>query len=438
MANLEENIKSFVRDQGVSIVGVAGPERMDGPPSLNPRYTLKRAKSVVTFAIPMDVAAIYDFLGKKSPAPHNIDQLKMNQRVNRIGQNIAEYLESLGHKASMVPANTSYRRSLNPVFIHPSFSHRNAAIVSGIGAMGLSGNIMTEEHGASVYLGSVVTDAVLKSDPMLPPRYFMDGECKNCKLCAQACASRMFIAEEEEHVLIAGELYPRGKRRNINLCMATCFGMHSLSPDKKWTTWGKHWIKNWIGDQMDPGNKRQILMDFGKTAAMAGDSGKRYEIISNSSCELYPEELEDKIPAYKDLPEDEMERNKIMSEAAEKYLKVEGLADPNVLTCGQCSLVCGPTFDERAKRLDLLHESGLVVPGPEGRMVNCNTYEEACEVKKKYPLRASKKERAADQKHLRSLYTKRYLGIEPGSLWQNFTYQRKLKKAAGKQGVTPG
>ena len=47
MAGLEQQIKAFVRGQGVQVVGVAGPDRLDGPPSLDPTYTLRGAKNIL-------------------------------------------------------------------------------------------------------------------------------------------------------------------------------------------------------------------------------------------------------------------------------------------------------------------------------------------------------------------------------------------------------
>jgi hypothetical protein len=104
MGNLEQKIKAFVKDQGVEVVGVAGPDRLDGPPSLDPTYTMRGARSIVTMALPMNVGAIYDFLGKKSPAPHNADQVLMNQKMNRITASLANYISSLGYRAKAVPA----------------------------------------------------------------------------------------------------------------------------------------------------------------------------------------------------------------------------------------------------------------------------------------------------------------------------------------------
>ena len=57
--NLEEKIKDYVRSQGVNVAGIAGPERLDGPPSLDPTYTMRGAKSIVSLAMPMNVEDIY-------------------------------------------------------------------------------------------------------------------------------------------------------------------------------------------------------------------------------------------------------------------------------------------------------------------------------------------------------------------------------------------
>jgi hypothetical protein len=214
--------------------------------------------------------------------------------------------------------------------------------------------------------------------------------------------------------------------------------MHALSYDKKWTTWGRHWIKDWIGDEIDPSDKNKIRKDFAKRVMTAGDSGVRYEVIRASAYEVHDEALLNKIPDYKDLPEDELERDRLLTGLVEKYIGVTGLKHPNVLTCGQCALVCGPTFEERADRLHMLHEGGLVVPGPEGRMVHCDTYEEAVETKEKFPLRVPRDQMIADQKRLTRIFTKRYFGFEPKSIWQDFIYQRKLRKAAKDKGLTPG
>ena len=429
MSGIEEDIRRFLKNQGVQVIGMAGPERLDGPPSLDPTYTMRGAKSIVSFALPMDVNAIYDFLSKKTPVTHNTDQLIGNQKIHHIARRLADYLNDRGFRARAVPTNNNYRRSLDVYSTHPDFSHRFGAIVSGIAGQGMSGNVMTKEYGAAVYLSTVVTDALLKSDPLLPPRYFIDQYCKKCLIFDKACPAKMFEMEKEEYVLLNGELHPRGKRRSIDLCNASCFGLHSLSPDKKFSSWGRHWISSWVGREPDPKKeniRKKLLMKGGSV----GDSTVRYKLIRSIGCELHPEEWIDEwkiVRRYEDLPQDELEQRKIQSSLIKKYLGIS-IENPNVLTCGQCALVCGPDIKESAKRLKILREGGIVVPGKDGRTVVVKTFEEARKIREQYPFRISYSRRLSDILQSTVLWMRYYFGIEPRSIIKNWIYQRELKR----------
>ena len=48
MQSNEEKIKDFARKAGIGLVGIAGEGRFDGPPSLDPTYTLKGARAIVS------------------------------------------------------------------------------------------------------------------------------------------------------------------------------------------------------------------------------------------------------------------------------------------------------------------------------------------------------------------------------------------------------
>jgi ferredoxin len=436
MSGIEGDIRSFLKNQGVDVIGMAGPERLDGPPSLDPIYTMRGAKSIISFALPMNVDAIYDFLSKKTPVTHNTDQLIGNQKIHHIAKRLADYLNDRGFRARAVPTNNNYRRSLDVYSTHPDFSHRFGAIVSGIAGQGMSGNVMTTKYGAAVYLSTVVTDAVLKSDHLLPPRYFIDRYCKKCLICDKACPAKMFEMEKEEYVLLNSELHPRGKRRSIDLCNASCFGLHSLSPDKKFSSWGRHWISSWVGREPDPKKeniRKKLLMKGGSV----GDSTVRYKLIRSIGCELHPEEWIDEwkiVRRYEDLPQDELEQRKVQSGLIKKYLGIQ-IENPNVLTCGQCALVCGPTIQESAKRLKLLREGGIVVPGKDGRNVVVKTFEEARKIREQYPFRISYSRRLSDILQSTVLWMGHYFGIEPRSIIKNWLYQKKLKRAISESGV---
>ena len=432
MGALEQKIKDFAKKQGVAIVGIAGPDRLDGPPSLDPTYTMKGAKSIVSLAIPMDTEAIYQFLGKKAYQPHLTDQTRQNQWLYRAAAFIAGYIRSLGYRAREVPANNSYRRAPDAFATHPSFSHRFGAIASGIAAQGWSGNVMTEAFGAAMYLGTVVTEAVLKSDtPEYTPRHFIDKYCIKCRMCEKTCVAGMFESKNEEYVLLNSELHPRGKRRNIDLCNASCFGLHCLSRDKKWTTWGTRWIDDWIDTEIDPNQKMKLRYTLMKEGVLSGDSTPRYSLIRQTAALLQPEELIEGHLEKVAHAENETERFKLLGPFMDR-LNVVGrklLKNERILTCGQCALVCGPSLDECRKRYDLLMSGGFVVPGPDNEVTVVKTYEAAVKMREKYLPKIPLTDQLLDFARSSVMWHAYYGGVEPKSLVKGLLYDRRLKKA---------
>ncbi len=436
MKDIAQKIKDKAIELGVDLVGIAGPDRLDGPVSLDPTFVLRDAKSVVSLAIAMNVDAIYDFLGKKSPAPHNIDQIKSGQRMQRIAKELESHMcDTLGIRSKMVPNNNTYRRTPDIFNLHPNFSHRYGAVAAGLGGFGLSGNVMTEQFGASVYLASVLTTAELPSDPAYSPRHFMDNYCKTCKLCDKTCPVQMFFVDEQEYTLINGELHPRGKRKDVQLCGNACFGMHGISQCKTWSSYGRHWTWKWVDEEPDYTNRGLIIKDSSERMAWTGDSAARYDAIRRFYSKVYPG-LEKMLPAYADLPESEEDRLKLAREAME-VMGLKNMKDPYTLTCGQCSLVCGPNFEETTKRFQILMDAGIVVPGPNGEWLRMKDFNEAAEYKKKHPVQITKSDANKDTLALGWLFMRLYYGFNPISEYKAWKYDQKLKKAVADAGL-PG
>ncbi len=384
----------------------------------------------------MDTDAIYQFLGKEAYQPHLTDQTRQNARLYRIAAYIAGYIQSLGYRAKEVPSNNSYRRSPDAFATHPSFSHRFGAIAAGIAVQGWSGNVMTEEYGAATYLGTVVTEAVLESDkPRYTPRHFIDNYCIKCRMCEKTCVAGMFEPKNEEYVLLNGELHPRGKRRNIDLCNASCFGLHSLSRDKKWTTWGTRWIDEWIGDGPDPDEKLKLRYTLMKEGVLSGDSTPRYSQIRQTAYFLRPEEMIEGHLEKATNAKSETERFKLLGGFMKKTEAVgkELLKNERILTCGQCALVCGPSIDECRKRYNKLTEGGFVVDGPNNEVAVVKTYEEALKMREKYLPEIPLKDQLLDFAKSSVMWHAYYGGVEPKSLIKGFLYDRKLKKAVAQE-----
>ena len=378
---------------GVAIVGIAGPGRFDGPPSLDPDYVMKGAKSVIAFAIPFDVELIYAYLSRKTAIPHNIDQYRVHQRVIWAAIKLKKFLEDKGHRAAYIEPNGGYRQDLKSTFATlPKFSHRYASYVSGIASPGISGSAITKEYGGAVCLNSVITDVELEGDPMLPPRYHFDGLCQECMACKSVCPPKMFISTEEEYSLINGDLYPRGRKRDINLCTVSCGGLHAVSADKTWSNWGKGWIDSWTGVEPDP-EKQNIFKDMISVFGFNKDLSARISPIALLVQDAYEEgyfEAAGPFPSYEDL-EGETEGQKLRSFAdALEPIVGNAIADPLALTCNQCNLVCGPNAEESKNRAKMIHEGGILSFKENNEPYFTRDFEEAADLRKKSPYKIKK------------------------------------------------
>jgi hypothetical protein len=375
----------------------------------------------------MNSDAIHDYMSKKTQVTHHVDQYKENQRMFRVSEMVAGYLRSLGYKAAVVPPNGSYRRHPWILSTLPSFSHRFGAIVSGIAGQGWSGNVMTEEYGAATYLGTVVTDAVLKSDPLrYSSRHFVDKWCRKCRVCDKVCLLGMFIGDDEEYILLNGELHPRAKRRDLLLCTGSCFGLHSVSNDKKWSTWGYQWTKWWMDVPMQKLTGWKLIPQITLRAMVSGDAGPRYKMIRAAAGYLHKEEpLNEYINKHPENLSHE-EHVKAYKELGEKW-GVKGLQDDTLLTCGNCGLVCGSSVEESIQRYKLLTQSGLIARTADGNLVKVDNFEEATKIRQlpKHSTWGS----ISSAVNFLWVMIKWYFGFEPKSFIQGILYDRRLKKA---------
>ena len=69
------------------------------------------------------------------------------------------------------------------------------------------------------------------------------------------------------------------------------------------------------------------------------------------------------------------------------------------------------------------------MPGKDGRTVVVKTFEEARKIREQYPFRISRFRRLSDSLQSAVLWMRYYFGIEPRSIFKNWIYQRKLKRA---------
>ena len=357
--SLEDQIKEVAIKAGAALVGITSKDRLLGNECSDPTYYLPAAESVIGFAIPLDKGIIRNFLKKTDLSAQKEQSMlegRLYHKLQDIGAAIKEFLESEGHEAVNCKVNMDYRKYkrrrkdldtlkqlielvqsepehpivqalksgkiklVNPN-LTPYISLRYVGVACGIGRLGWSGNLVTPEYGARVYLGAVVTNAKLKSDS-----YLQEVPCNRCKVCVSTCQGGFFDAKETQKVRIGNIEDEIGKKHILAKCILSCGGLSGQSKYKTWSTWS---------------------------------------------------------PWRVDIPDDDAEAEKVLQQTFREYILAGGAKAKNILrlttdtnlgfgkevkpvesfdvTCGVCQLICWETEEERRENARLLHSSGEVV-----------------------------------------------------------------------------
>jgi epoxyqueuosine reductase QueG len=320
MDYLQKMVMEQARLNGASAVGSATLETLaGGPPSADLSGVLEGAKSAVTFALPLDPEAIRAFLSKADRSAHEKDNIDVNTMAGGIALNLAGFLEMKGHKAHPVVPNNHYRTDtpMGALDMAPEVSLRYLAVRSGLGWFGLSGNVITAEHGAAVILGAVVTTAEFYPTAPLPPE---DNYCNGCRLCMASCVSGLMEKDEKTTVTLGGMDFSYSKRKSYLRCEYVCGGFTGLHPSGTWSTWSPGRFPAPEKDEEFLPALMEAISNYGQWPRMEGGY---YHVLS-------PHKM--------------------------------------YLTCGNCQLVCHPDLEERKARHRLLTGGGVAIQSPDGSL----------------------------------------------------------------------
>lgn len=320
MSDLKRELLDFIVRKGATRARVTIKERLEGPPSSDPTYVLPEARSVIAYFVALDRDFIPDYFGKVSRLPFRYIMYNGYQLVGAIGREMVGHLNARGYKAFSPSPNGVYRPGVSSLgFLVPDFSHRYAALASGLAVQGWSGNVLTPGHWAAAFYGSVITDAELEPDNP------SDEEvCDKCKLCTLVCPPQFFLAKESQTVTLGGREYTCARKRNHLRCGISCAGFAGLSKDEKWSSWS-------TGPVRTPDNKEDLLKLW--------EEGMKDPANAHIVSHIFPTIAErDKGPGV-------LLRRQI---------------DTNP-TCCNCLWVCSGPREWREKLVKLLHVSGRVV-----------------------------------------------------------------------------
>ncbi|HHE75134.1 MAG TPA: epoxyqueuosine reductase [Desulfobacteraceae bacterium] len=334
MEKLSRIVQEFAQIEGACHVGISTVKTLEGgPSSTDLTYVLPGAKSAISFAVAIDQKVIPPYLMKTDRIAFENEIIRINALASGIALHLANYLSQKGYPSVPVAANNVYRPPTSggvPGYLadlyYPDIAHRYLAVRSGVGHMGLSGNVLSNHHGASIILGTTVTSAELIPTPPLSPE---ENYCDHCRLCMASCVSEFMHAEKITTVRLGDETVAYAERRNYGRCDCVCSGYTGLHASGKWSTWS-------------PG---------------------RFVI---------PKKDDDIPAAYQ-----------YMQEAHGKWPPASGgryfyfMEDKLRVVCANCQIVCCPDKAQRKARHKLLSESGVVIQNDDGSLVAVSPEEAA-------------------------------------------------------------
>ena len=236
---LETELKELALGEGSIQAGIARREAFsEAPPSADMRYLRPWANAVVSFAVTTGTDWIRDYLGKVTRMVIRDNMHNVYHEIYRIANVIASRLKGAGFKAHAIIPNGLYRpdhtfeKELPDHDVKPPLSLRYMAVGAGVGTFGWSGNVMVPGYWSNVYLGGVLTDALLEPDSPME-----ETLCDNCRICTRVCPVGFINKREQTSVSIGGRQFVYNSKRGDLRCVIGCGGFTGLSKKGKWSSW---------------------------------------------------------------------------------------------------------------------------------------------------------------------------------------------------------
>ncbi|MBR1676414.1 MAG: epoxyqueuosine reductase [Clostridia bacterium] len=169
---LEREIEQKLKDGGAALVGFC---EIDESP-IKGQGNLKYAVSIAYKLSDAVLKTIED-----RPSIMYFQHYRaVNARLDQLSLDVVKMIEDEGYNAFPIAASQSTNDDKSAY--RGVFSHKKAAVLSGIGYIGKSCLLLTKEYGSKVRFATVLTDMQLISQ-----RQKITGGCGSCTVCRDNC-----------------------------------------------------------------------------------------------------------------------------------------------------------------------------------------------------------------------------------------------------------
>ncbi|UCD48556.1 MAG: GNAT family N-acetyltransferase [Phycisphaerales bacterium] len=179
MALLNDRLRQRLIDGGAGLVGCADvselPETMTGG--------LPRA---ISMGVPLNPAIVREIAHGPTPR-YFAEYNRINALLAQLSEQTAAMLKAAGHRADPIQATTEH---FDPVTLSMRVQHKTIATRAGLGWIGKSALLITRPYGPAIRLGSVLTDADLKTGVPVNASH-----CGSCRNCVDRCPAQAIVGD---------------------------------------------------------------------------------------------------------------------------------------------------------------------------------------------------------------------------------------------------
>ncbi len=143
----------------------------------------------VSIVIALDRAIVSRIKGGPDHAYYH-EYKRANALLAKLGQCGVRYLKGRGYQAVALPPTGE---DFDPVTLSATMPHKTVATRAGIGWIGKSALLITEQYGASIRLTTILTNASLET--AAPTN---TSRCGECVACVEACPGRAILGHNWE------------------------------------------------------------------------------------------------------------------------------------------------------------------------------------------------------------------------------------------------
>lgn len=138
----------------------------------------------VSIAEALDPAVIRD-IGNGPTAEYFAEYERANLLLAQLSEEVARALIDAGNRAQVFQPTAE---QIDRTTLSAKLQHRTVATRAGLGWIGKSGLLVTKEYGSAVRLGSVLTDAELKTGVPTDT-----SSCGDCRWCVEHCPAKAIV-----------------------------------------------------------------------------------------------------------------------------------------------------------------------------------------------------------------------------------------------------